>query len=455
MLIPLFLSLAMLAQDAPRTYVLNADKDVWDVAVEELTGDKLAEILLLTCDETSYPLEKSVDVHAADVSGAYGGAPTVSMPLAPSISALFFAEVDGTKPRELIAVDASGAQVFHYTAEGFELREQPRFNSSFPNKTKSPLFLKDGALDVNGDGVEEWFIPVASGYELRTVNSVLKLAECDVVSEVFRREGTRIYQRFPAYRTFDMKDQPQKGLAFLSDEFADFLYGSGWNEHQRFKIPVNLEEKWEADASMADINNDGFPDLLVVQTKGTLNLQVQTQVYVATAPFVYPEKPTASFVTKGAIAEPGLKDVNGDKLLDVLLISIPFGLKNFVNLFMLKKVSVDAQVYLFNGKDFGEKPAYDASMSLDAPEGRERVAYTMADFNGDGRLDVAFGQKNDALTIHAGDPDRFVSSKPWVKLELPSFGDARPYDLNGNAAQDIVLFHPAGENAKRVEVIVF
>jgi hypothetical protein len=32
---------------------------------------------------------------------------------------------------------------------------------------------------------------------------------------------------------------------------------------------------------------------------------------------------------------------------------------------------------------------------------------------------------------------------------------ADQYDLNGNPAQDIVMYHPGGPNAKRVDVIVF
>ena len=40
-------------------------------------------------------------------------------------------------------------------------------------------------------------------------------------------------------------------------------------------------------------------------------------------------------------------------------------------------------------------------------------------------------------------------------MNIPSFGIAEPVSLNGNPAEDILLFHPGGKNAKRVDVVLF
>ena len=94
-------------------------------------------------------------------------------------------------------------------------------------------------------------------------------------------------------------------------------------------------------------------------------------------------------------------------------------------------------------------------MTMDAPEGRQRVAYTFGDFNGDGLLDVIYGKSDDKLSVYTGDIKRFVSTRSWKTFDMPSFGSAAPYDLNNNAAKDIILIRPGGYQAKRTDVIVF
>ena len=437
------------------TYVLKTREDVWDVATTDLTGSGFVDILVVTCDEESYPLVKAVEVFISDDAGAYPGTATVVLPLKPSISVLFLAEMDGVAPKELVAIDAAGACVFDFRDGGFEPIAEPRFTSLLPSASKEPLFLKKAAEDLDGDGIDEWLIPSGGGYDVRSMTERIASVRCDVVSEVARIETLHITHRLPAVHAFKVEGDATKNLAFLSDKFADFAHGPGWSEHKRFRVPVNLEEKWDASAKMVDIDKNGLPDLVVTQTKGTVKLESQTQVYVASAPFTYSEKPTRNFVSKGAFQAPMFQDVDGDDQLDAIFITIHMGLKFFVNLFLRGKLSITAEVFLFDGKGFGEKPDVKTNLTMPVPEGREQVAYAMADFNNDGRLDLMFGHKDDMLAFYTGEKDRFISSRPWTTVECPGFGFARPYDLNGNDAQDLVLFHPSGEHSKRVDAIVF
>ncbi len=449
----LLLLLALAA--TPHASVLNAPDNVWDAAVEDMNGDAFREVFVLTCDEKSRPLRKAVCAYVADASGAYPSSPTFTLLLPASIGSLFFAEVDGVAPRELIALDGGGAAIFRFTGTALEPAGNSAFPSLLPTGSKEPLFLKDGALDLDGDKIDEWLIPVPTGFELRHAGGAVAPIPGDVISEVRRANDLFIIHHLPAYYAFTLDGQTTKSLACCSDEYADFSHGPGWKEHSRFKIPLNVEEKWDASSKMADINNDGFPDLAVTQTRGTIHLEAVSHLYIASAPFIYPEKPTATFATKGGISTPELVDIDGDKRLDVLLISVPLGLKNFINFFLRGKLSVDAQVYLFNGAGFGEAPAFETTLTMDAPEGREQVAYAMGDFNGDGRQDIAFGQSADQIGVFVGEPGRFISSKPWASLNLPAFGLARTVVLNEKPAKDLLVLHPSGKNAKRVDVIVF
>jgi hypothetical protein len=452
----LFIAAAVVTGAAPfQQYVLNSDVNVWDVASTDLNGDGNAEIFTICCDEKSEPLEKYVGVYMAGPDGAYPEKPTFRLNVDPTISTFFFAETDGTAPVELIAADAEGATVYKYQDGKFVVASKPRFSSLFPYKSKEPFFLKKGAIDLNGDGIDEWLIPKPSGYELRNASGPIATIECDVVSQMASTGSIYITHRLPAVYPFTRDGYSEKVVAFVSDEYADFALGPGWKEHDRFKIPVNVDEKWEASSSMDDIDGNGEPDLVITQTKGTINMKSLTHIYLARGPGKYPHAPDAEYQVSGALMSPLVVDVNGDKNKDVILVSIPLTAWNMVNFFVRGKVSVQAEVYLYGDGGFGKKPAFSESFLLDAPEGRESVAYTFGDFSGDGRLDVIFGAGANTLVVHTSSDDRLVSAKPWVTLSLPAFGSAHKMKLNANDSEDLVLSHPGGSNSKRVDVVVF
>jgi len=440
--------------DPPQSYTITAPENVWDIAAEDLNLDGIQDLLVLCCDERSDPLRKLLLVYFGSAEG-YATEPSSVLRLPEDSGALFLAEVDGTAPRELVAAQADGAQIFRFKQDGFHEGRKVSLNSLFPTRAKEPVFLKSTAVDLDGDGKDEWLVPVPSGYEVHSLDKVRARITCDVVSEVRRGESVSITNRLPAVQHFQLPGEDRKALAFLSDEYADFAYGPEWKKRKRVRIPINLEDKWDANAKMADINNDGFPDLMVTQTRGTVNLKSMTQIYVAPEPMVYPEKPTVTIESAGSVAAPTLLDVNGDGQRDAIVIRIPFGMKNIISYFMSRKVSVDASVYLFDGTTFPAKPNYDADLSVEAPEGREQVAYAMDDFNGDGRLDLAFSKTRSSLNFYAGIPTGFIANKPFASIQMPSFGVLQAMDLNGNERKDCVLIRPGTKEQKRIDIVIF
>lgn len=440
-----------------QNYVLNTDLTAWDTFARDVTGDGKVDVLALCCDEKSHPLDKCLAIFTPDSSGAYPGEASFRVALDPTASAIFFAETDGKPPVEIVAADSEGAVIYRYDQGQFARVAAPRFTSLLPNNTKQPVFLREGIQDLNGDGIDEWVLPMPSGYEVRTADRVLAKTACDVASDIFGVSGETLYisHRLPSCHAFELPDQTQKGLAFLSDEFADFFYGENWSQHHRFKVPLTMVEKWDASSRMNDINGDKLPDLVVTQTKGTINMKVVTRVYLASAPFTYPETPNATYEADGAMASPTLLDVDGDKMQDLVYLKVPFGVGNIVNYFMRRKVTVRVEVYLFRDGAFPKTPTFVEKLTLEAPEGRERMAYALGDFNGDGRMDAAFGAGTDRLVIHTSSGDKILTATPWVSIQIPAFGVARSYDLDGDANKDLVMHHPGGKNAHRVDVVVF
>ncbi|GMV90342.1 MAG: hypothetical protein AMXMBFR82_01200 [Candidatus Hydrogenedentota bacterium] len=448
-------SSAALAAEQPRQFALHAGVSVWDVATMDVNGDGRSDVVALCCDEDSEPLNKFIATFLSDESGGYPAKPNIQTVLNPTVGVLFEAEIDGAAPKEILAADAEGV-----TAYGFwdgklvPVREVP-FVSLFPSGSREPGFLKDAAADLDGDGIDEWFVPMPSGFAVRNADGLLANIRCDVNSTIRTGSGISISNRYPAYATFAQGESPRKGIAFLSDEYADFAYGDNWTEHKRFRIPIDLDEKWDTSSNMKDIDGNGMPDLIVTQTQGTINLKALTQVYLATGPMTYSDTPTATFESSGSFAAPILKDVNGDTMEDIVFVNIPFGVKFFVNLFVWKKLGVDLEIYLFDGKGFPAKPNFTASVSIEAPEGKEQAAYCLGDFNGDGNTDAAFGAGSNKLHLQAGGGSEFIASKPYLTVEVPSFGIAKAHNLDGNKAEDIVIYHPGIANKERIEVLLF
>lgn len=451
----LIAGVSLIAFVAPVNFVLEAPENVCDVAGCDLNQDGRGDILVVFCDERSDPLRKGVAAYLGGEDGLYPAAPTNILALPPETGALMLSETEGRPPMEVVALDAFGAIIYRYGDAAFEQVEQVVFRSLLPSGCKEPGFLRNVALDLDGDGVDEWLLPAPLGIEVRRGETVIAEVRCDVTSNVSSGSNLSVSHRFPAAHAFKLNDSRTKGLAFLSDEYADFAFGVDWADHKRFRIPVKLEEKWDASVRMADINQDNWPDIMVTQTRGTVNLEVLTQVYLATGLCEYPETPTATFHAQGSFASGVLADVDGDEYLDMIFVRVPFGIRNIMNFVLRGKVRVEADVYLFRDTGFPETPDLQDGLTIDAPEGREQVAHTLADLNGDGRLDILLATQRQELAVYTGSPEHFISRRPWHTFSIPSFGLVRTADLNQNQAKDLLIFHPSGEHRRRVEVLVF
>lgn len=449
------LSLLVCASAGPKVFHLEPGISVWDVAVHDFNGDGLQDILALCCDETSEPLRKNCNLFLATALGGYQRKASVRLPLAPDIGALFLAEMTGDAPKELIAASSEGVQIFAYRNGAFHQIGASQFISLYPSASREPSILPNGALDVDGDGIDEWIVPMPTGYDIRTPDGILKSIRCDVKSDIRVGSGMYIINELPAFHAFDLPGETNKVLAFLSDEYADFAFGDQWNQTTRFRIPISLDESWDSSAEMKDINGDGFPDLIVTETRGTINLRGQTQVYLATGPMQYPDKPSAKFSNKGSFTAPLLRDINGDGDLDLMFLNVPFGVRFFVNLFVMGNLGINIEVYLFKNGKFGKSPDFRTDLTIEAPDGKEAASYALGDFSGDGRMDVAFGAEANKLAIRTGSAKKLVSSRPWKTISVFSFGTARPYKLNRNRAEDLIIFHPGISHRDRIEVIIF
>jgi len=448
------LTLGAVAQDDPRQFLLRSDTDVWDIAVEDLNADGLKDVLAVTCEEDSDPPVKHVRAYVS-YGDVYPSRPSFETRLDDDAGGVFLAEVDGTAPRELVAVSAQGAVVYAYEDGEFAQSASVPFTSLFPTRARLPRFLEDIAHDLDGDGKDEWIVPVSTGFAVIKNGITYATIRGNVQSEL-SGSGLGVYHRLPRLFIYGEPDPANpRRIALASDAWFEFFSGPTWSARQRLETPLIYPDEWDTEVRIDDANQDGWPDLMVTQTRGTVTLQAQTQVYLATGDGQYPDSPTVTFEAKGAIASPEFVDIDGDGFLDIMVVRVKFGVKNVVNYLIRGKLSADIDVLLFRDGGYDDDPTFSDSVTVDAPDGREEIASTEGDFNGDGRLDIAFSSKRDELSIHTSDLDRFLSRRAWHEFEMPSMGEARTEQLDDNSRDDIVIFHPTMDEAKRIEVIVF
>jgi len=435
--------------------VLTTQLPVWDVLSADINGDGFKDIVAYCSKDEAEVPEKELQIFLANANGRFGTGQPIRYSLPPENGTAFTCEFDGAPPREIVLLASASAEILRLQERALVSVDQMEFVSILPMGSREPVFLRDAVHDLDGDGRDEWLLPVPEGYGVFGGGRQLATLPAPTSSELRDYSNFQILNRLPAVSTFALPEEPLRAIALLSDARADFAYGDEWQTHVRYTIPRRLDERWDSSASLQDVNGDGWPDLMVTQTSGTVNLKTETQIYLATGPFTYPDKPTATRANSGSFTSAALRDTNGDEKLDLVFISIPIGLGNIVNYFIRKKVTVEASVYEFGPKGFAEKPSRSADLMLDAPDGRERSAYAMADFDGDGYLDACVGTGSEMMSFYRGSSREFLASTPWLKLSMPTFGVTRTGDLDGNGKDDLLLIHPSGANEKRIEVVMF
>ncbi len=451
-------ALVAMAATEPSIYQLQTTLPVWDVSAQDVTGNGNDDLFAVIADDTpGGDNERGLAVFLSRDDGSYYGKPHFVLPLDEKVGSLFFAEVDGSAPKELVVAHAEGATVYQFVDGRFEVLAEPEFMSLLPESARRPRFLKDLAQDLTGDGVDEWILPMPTGYAVRNADEHIALVRCEVDTGASGggEDGLTVRHTYPAFKAFETPNDDHKAFVFLDDEQVDFAYGPNWETRHRFDLPLADDDEWDADAKLADITGNGIPDLVITKLKGTLNVTVVTEIYLADEPFVYPSEPSAQYVFEGAFATPVVIDVDGDEKQDLVFLKVPYSIGSFVSYFLRGRVTVQAEVYMYGENGFGDTPAYTGSFPIEVPDGRRSVAYTMGDFSGNGHTDVAFGGGDETLVIHKNSPGEFLSRRPWLTLNVPPYGSAGAKALTNNGVDDIIIYHPDSDLSKKIHVVLF
>ena len=206
----LFLLLSASAQGEGRLSTLMTTAPVWDVVAEDVNGDGLVDIVALCSDTSSQPFSKSLVLFPARTSGRFDSKHKVTLTLPNRTGPAFFAEIDGHPPKELVLARPDGATWYRFSEGSFAEAGTTSFHSILPGGSREPIFLKGAAMDLDGDGIDEWLIPGPYSYQIRNTAGLIAEVPCDIGSEIRPYTSAQIAHTLPAHESFDA---PEDGPA--------------------------------------------------------------------------------------------------------------------------------------------------------------------------------------------------------------------------------------------------
>lgn len=466
--------LLAVAAPVPELHTLSVPGTLAGVRARDVDGDGRAEVLAIVYDADTESDRRLVWFVPGE-DGAYPAEPSGALPLPAETGGVFLAEYDGPAPVEVMLTGADGVAVYRFAGPGaLERTAEQAFQSLYPAHLPRPQFLDDAAADLDGDGVDDWFVPKPGGIEVRLAGRTPHLLACDVrgaMSPYGETRGQLVY-RFPGVVPF--REGGAMALALAGGRFVEIARGPDWAVGARLPIPWRMEtpEREQralrkgddlmprppdatGDLILADLNADGLPDLVVTEAKGTVNAEATTRVYFAQPGPRYPETPDAVIENAGSYVKPGVVDLDGDGFQDLHFIEIPFGMGFLVNYFVRDRITMHLKGYLYRDGGYPEDPQLTARLALGDAQKSDDGAFTHGDFNGDGRADLALGDGTDTLQFRAGSEKDLFEDDPFATVDVPPYGVARTVRLDANERDDVVLFRPYDPEAARIHLIRF
>ncbi len=252
-------------------------------------------------------------------------------------------------------------------------------------------------LAGNGDGTFQQAAPVNLGLSVGGATSVAVILAAD-----FNGDGKL--------------DLAVDGLNFSSN--VTIFPGNG---DGTFGVGVNYPAAGTALYLDADLNGDGKPDLVLASGTPQNGSTVSIMINNGDGTFASP----VGYSISGGIEDVLAADVNGDGKLDILARRSDNGLTgNFTG-------GVTVLLGIGDGT-FGSPVVYtDKLLETNFSE------MTVADFNGDGKLDIATTSSIGPAAILFGNGDGTFQNPPVVCYSAPG-GSIFAYDVNGDGKPDLV-----------------
>jgi hypothetical protein len=472
------------AADDPRRFEMRKLMVLGDVVVvtaADLDGDGKLDIVAGYTTGVGPATRRSLAVFW-NRNGAFGTAPDLALSL-DEVDAFGFdlADVDGQPGDELLLITPQGvlSRSFRGRAASAPLKlvEQA---TAFTRPAPSAMPRLRIVQDVSGPGSRELLVPGAhrlgiyrnqgNGKYARAADLSLDVqAGWNAADQMRRldraRTGTvpnfRLSFAFPSLYVADVDgDGLNDVVATLEDRIAIYRQSPGLTfapaptvtRDFAVRTPEELKEAGtQASVTVSDVDGDGIADLVVrkLVARGLASVTTTTYVFFGRKGGTYADVPDQILKGEGATGtDVELFDVTGDGRPDLVVPSVNIGIFAIVKILLNRTLSINFQVFPFEPakRRFTDKPAAERELTfkLNLSGAADIQAIDMfGDYNGDKRVDLAFGTGDDELSIFLGGKGALFADSPSARIPVRAVGRLESVDLEGKGRSDMLLYYPS------------
>jgi hypothetical protein len=465
--------------------------DVVTVTAADLDGDGKLDILVGYTSGVGPGTKRSLAIFW-NRDGAFTTAPDLALGM-DDVEAFGFdlADVDGQPGDELLLVTPEGvlSRSFRGRVAGppVKLVEQV---TAFTRPAPGAMPRLRIVEDVSGPGGRELLVPGptklgvyksdGNGHYVRAAELALDVQAGFNAGDQMRRvdhprTGSVPYFRLSfAHPSVYVADVDGDGLldivATLEDRLAVYRQGPGFTfasapSYRRDFAIRTLEELKEsgtqASLTVADVDGDGIADLVVrkLVARGLASVTTTTYVFFGRKGGEYAPAPDQVLKGEGATGtDVELFDLTGDGRPDLVVPSVNIGIFAIVKILLNRTLSINFQVFPFlpAKRRFAETPAAERELSftLNLSGVADIQAIDMlGDYNGDKRVDLAFGTGDEELSIFLGGQGTLFADNPATRIPVRAVGRLTSVDLDKKGKSDMLLYYPATKG-HRGEVVL-
>ncbi|MCG8604233.1 FG-GAP-like repeat-containing protein [bacterium] len=474
---------------------------------EDINKDGLTDLLLSLTRSSSWGVKQRwLSLYLQEPEG-FSRTPTQSFKVSSQVILFDIGDVAGNTTNELVYFGGRGLYYYTFGENGFNLEPKELFEaeSLFMLADTRSITHWNFVADLNGDDMEEILIPnihqtevhyrnKSNGHWLKTE---IGLGAESLVSGAYHKRYSVGKQAESRYTTpyIAMEDFDADSRKDLIGVYRDSIVVLTQNDRGLFsdelrqKIPSRFGEIWRGqkihrtrigDKSertflkrVKDLNDDGLLDVLSIRVstkESIMSPKHEIRVHFGTRDTVNSQTRFVLSPEPDQIIKPGgvqlifdILDLNGDGRSDLVAPIVKVGLRNIVRMLLTRSVQIEGEVYLMGESGrYPEKPSRSVKMVVNFSfrGGTTSPVYELADFNGDGLIDVMTSIEEKRLVIFWGDRSHTFESHVGAKFPvlLPQNGELiQAVDLNSDTKSDLIVTynednskHPGLLNTLRV-----